>query len=221
MTNGTVTIGSVAALLYVARRYFRDWGTTKGEAEDPLPGDDLVHEPTIQATEAVWIDAPAAEVWPWLVQIGQNRGGLYSYEKVENTLGLRYRNADEIHREWQHLAVGDTVRLAPQGWLGIRQGIELRVAEVVDGQTIVLVAEPPVAPWTLVWSFHVMVRGADRCRLTIRSRLALRHPGEVMLAELLGPARALLTRGMLIGIRRRAESHRHRQAAAGATCHPG
>jgi hypothetical protein len=222
MANGVVKLGAAAVLLYGARRYFRDWGTTKAEFESRLPGDRLVHPPVIRATEAVDIEAPAEDVWPWLVQMGQDRGGLYSYERLENTLGLRYRNADRLHEEWQRLAEGDAVRLVPRGWLGIDDGVEMRVVELVDGKgvegkCIVLLAEPPQVPFTMVWSFHLMRRGADRCRLLIRSRMGLRHPGEVLLAEVLGPARALLTRGMLIGIKRRVESRRQAEAAAAAT----
>ena len=114
---------TAAALLYAARRFYRNWGTTKEECRMSLPGDKLVDPPAIQTTEGVWIDAPASAVWPWLVQMGQDRGGLYSYETLENLFGLRYHNADRIHPEWQRLARGDLVRLAPKGWMGIRGGI--------------------------------------------------------------------------------------------------
>lgn len=199
---------AAGAVLYAARRYFRDWGTTKDEAEGHLLGDGLVAPPVLQATEGVWIDAPADQVWPWLVQMGQDRGGLYTFERLENVLALRYHNADSVHPDWQQLAVGDVVRLVPKGWLGLAEGIELTVADVVTGESIVLTTEAPRTPWKLVWSFHLVPRWDDRCRLLIRSRLALRHPGEVVLGELLGPARAFITRGMLIGIKRRVESHR-------------
>ena len=192
------------AVLYAARRYFRDWGTTKAESSGKMPGDRLLSPPVLQATEAVWVEAGAADVWPWLVQMGQDRGGLYSFEKLEDAVGLHYRNADRIHPEWQRIAVGDVVRLVPRGWLGLDDGIELRVAEVIDGQSLVLRAQPGL-PWDIVWSFHVIPHWDDRCRLVIRSRLALRHPAEIAVAELLGPARALITRGILLGIKRRAE----------------
>ena len=87
-----------------------------------LVGDDLVAGPVVRTTEAVSIDAPAGTVWPWLVQMGQDRGGLYTFEKLENLVGLRYVNADRVHPEWQHLAPGDTVRLVPKGWMGLREG---------------------------------------------------------------------------------------------------
>lgn len=206
MLNKTAMAVAVAGSLYAARRYFRDWGTTKGEAGEKLAGDDLLSPPVLQATEAVWIDAPADEVWPWLVQMGQDRGGLYSFEVLEDLVGLRYHNVDTLHPEWQHLAVGDAVRLVPKGWLGLTEGVEMQVVEVVQPETIVLRTRKPQLPWDAVWSFHLVAQWEDRCRLLVRSRLALRRPGEVLLAEMAGPARALVTRGMLLGIKRRAES---------------
>lgn len=210
MGKGVVALG----LLYAARRYLRDWGTTKAEAGGPLPGDELVASPSLTATEGVTINTPAASVWPWLVQLGQDRGGLYSFEKLENIAGLRYRNADRIHTEWQHLAIGDTVRLAPKGWFGLPSGVVFDVVGLDDVQSIVLRAEPSQFLWDAVWSFHVIPRGEDRCRLLIRSRLALRHPGEVFKAEMLGPARAMITRGLLIGIKRRAEGEAQAELSA-------
>lgn len=206
MPNRTIKTVAAAALIYVARRYYRNWGTTKEECSMSLPGDDLVDAPVVQTTEGVWIDASANAVWPWLVQMGQDRGGLYSYEKLENMLGLRYRNAEVIHEEWQHLHPGDVVRLAPKGWLGLSDGLALEVVDIVEGQSIVLRATPARQQWNAVWSFHVFPRWDDRCRLLIRSRTALRHPGEVLATELAGPALAVTSRGMLLGIKRRAEN---------------
>ncbi|MBV5242527.1 SRPBCC family protein [Mycolicibacterium sp. PAM1] len=205
MTKRMIRAAVAAAALYGARRYFRDWGTTKGESASVLAGDELLGPPVLQATEGVSIDAPVDAVWPWVVQIGQDRGGLYSFETLENAAGLDYHNADAIHPEWQHLAVGDSVRLVPRKWFGLADGVEMTVARMTAPQSIVLRAAPPGLPWEMVWSFHLIPRVDDQCRLLIRSRLALRHPGEVVAAELVGPARAFVTRGILLGIKRRAE----------------
>ncbi|UXA14692.1 SRPBCC family protein [Mycobacterium sp. SMC-8] len=205
MANRMVKAAVAAAVLYGARRYFRDWGTTKEESSGRLAGDELLGPPVLQATEAVSIDAPADAVWPWLVQMGQDRGGLYSFEMLENAAGLDYHNADTIHPEWQHLAVGDSVRLVPRKWFGLADGVEMTVARITAPQSIVLRAAPPRLPWEMVWSFQLIPHRDDHCRLLIRSRLALRHPGEVVLAELIGPARAFVTRGILLGVKRRAE----------------
>lgn len=191
--------------MLAARRYYRNWGTTKEECEKVLPGDELVEQPAVQTTEGIWIDASAAEVWPWLVQMGHDRGGMYSYEKLENLVGIRHRNADRIHPEWQRLAVGDVIRLAPRGWMGLPEGIALPVVQLTEGESIVLRLQPPAVPLDGVWSFHVVPHWEDRCRLLVRTRSRMRAPGEALGAEAAGPVMALMTRGMLIGIKRRVE----------------
>lgn len=191
--------------LLAARRYYRNWGTTKEECESTLPGDELVEQPVAQTTEGIWIDGPAAQVWPWLVQMGHDRGGMYSYEKLENLVGIRHRNADRIHPEWQQLAVGDVIRLAPRGWMGLRDGIALPVVRIIEGESIVLRLQPPDVPLDGVWSFHVVPHWEDRCRLLVRTRSRMRVPGEALGAEAVGPVMALMTRGMLLGIKRRVE----------------
>ena len=191
--------------LLAARQYYRNWGTTKDECQMALPGDEFVEQPAVQTTEGVWIEAPAAEVWPWLVQMGQDRGGLYSYEKLENLIGMKHRNADRIHPEWQQVAVGDVIRVLPRGWMGIREGLGLPVVRLIEGESIVLRLQPPDLPVDGVWSFHIMPRWEDRCRLLVRTRLRMRVPGEAVGAEAAGPVMSLMTRGMLLGIKRRVE----------------
>lgn len=211
--NGLRLIGTLA-VLYAARRYYRNWGTTKEECRMALPGDELTTAPFVQTTEAVWIDAPAAAVWPWLVQMGQDRGGIYTFETLENLVGLQYHNADEIHPEWQQLTAGDAVRLARKGWLGLREGLTLQVADVIDQQSIVLRAESSRHLCDMVWSLTVTPHLDDRCRLIVRVRTALRHPGQVLVTELLGPAVSFITRGILLGIKRRAQEQVQAEASA-------
>jgi hypothetical protein len=216
-TNGLRFAGLVAAL-YAARRYYRNWGSTKEECRMSLAGDELTAGPYVQTTEAVWIDASSETVWPWLVQMGQDRAGIYTFEALENLIGLHYQNADEVHPEWQRLAPGDTVRLARKGWLGLREGLTLQVASVVDGQSIVLRATSPRHLCDMVWSFNLVPHWEDRCRLLIRVRTGLRRPGQVFITELFGPAVAFVTRGILLGIKRRAqEEHQAEVSAARAS----
>lgn len=210
--RAALTAGAAMAL-YGTRRYFRNWGTTKEEWRMRLPGDELMRQPVLQTTEAVWIERSATAVWPWLVQMGQNRGGLYGHELLENSIGLHHRNANRIHPEWQRIAAGDVVRLSPQGWLGFQDGIALTVVEVLEEGAIVLHVAPPSLPWETVWSFHLLQRGDDRCRLIVRTRVGLRHPGEVFLAEMASPVTTLMTRGMLRGIRKRAHNAPNRTPA--------
>ena len=196
----------VTAFLYTARRFYRNWGATKEESRTRLPGDELIGGPAVQTTDAVWVDAPAAIIWPWLVQLGQDRGGLYSYDALENLAGLHFRSADKIHPEWQRLSAGDAVRLAPKGWMGLPDGVALKVAQIVPERSIVLRAASPQLPWDAIWSFHIVPHWQDCCRLLIRNRARMRYPGEVFGTELAGPLVALITRGMLLGIKRRVEA---------------
>lgn len=206
MVGKIARITAVAAALYAARRYYRNWGATKAESAAALPGDELVGRPAVQTTDAVWIDAPPSAIWPWLVQMGEGRGGLYSYEALENLFGLGYRNADRVYLEWQRLDPGDVVRLAPRGWMGLRDGLVLPVAAIAKEEFIVLRESPPTRlPWDGVWSFHIVPHWQDRCRLIVRTRSRLHHPGEVLGAELAGPVTALMMRGTLLGIKRRVE----------------
>jgi hypothetical protein len=197
-------IAVLIAALYAARRYYRNWGTSKEECQTRLAGDELVGDPVIQVTEAVWIDAPPSSIWPWLLQMGQDRGGLYSYQALENLIGLRFHNANRIHPEWQQLAVGDALRLTPKDWMGLHGGLSLRVETITPERSIVLRTTSPNPP-KAVWSFHLQPRWANQTRLLARARVGLRHPGEVLAAELARPAIALMTRGVLVGIKRRVQ----------------
>ena len=208
-----VTAAAVAALL----RGARDWGATAAERVMPLPGEDLVAEPAAAVTRAVGIAAPAAEVWRWLVQIGQDRGGMYSYDRLENLVGLDIHSTDEIREEWQHLGVGEEVVLVRPGWGPLAEGYALEVARVLPGEAIVLLQSPPRHPWRAVWTFAVVPVDDAHCRLLSRSR-AERGPWVVRLATAaLEPVTTVMIRRMLLGIRERAErSWRSRPAGVPA-----
>ncbi len=91
----------------------RGWGATAAERARALPGDDLVPDPKWSYTRAISINAAADEVWPWIVQMGQGRGGFYTYELLENLVGCKIQNADRIIPELQSLKPGDGIRLHP------------------------------------------------------------------------------------------------------------
>jgi hypothetical protein len=100
--------------------------------------------------------------------------------------------------------------------MGLREGVAMRVVEVVEERYLVLRATPNQL-WDSVLSFHVIPHWEDRCRLLIRTRTRLGHPGDALVTELAGPVKALLTRGILLGIKRRAQGQVQREAAATAT----
>ena len=103
-TTGVGLLGALALTARVLR--------PRGDDSLPLPGDDLVPGATIVETHQARIDAPAAEVWPWLVQMGYGRGGFYSFDLLERLAGVGITNARRIESRWQDLAVGDRMRLA-------------------------------------------------------------------------------------------------------------
>ena len=188
-------------------RALRNWGATDEERRCAFPGDELVPEPADDVTRAVTVEAPAEAVWRWLVQIGADRGGLYSYDWLENLFGLRVHSADEVRPELQDLAVGDEVRLVRRGWLGMKEGFALPVVALDPGRCIVLREQPPAQPWDAVWSFHVRALGPGRCRLVSRSRSA-RQGGFARLATgIMDPVTLVMTRKMLLGIKGRSEGH--------------
>ena len=179
----------VVTALYAAvtRPWLRQWGATADERRLPLPGDDLVPEPAVQSTRAVTVHAPAAAVWPWLAQIGQDRGGFYSYAWLENLAGCRMRNADHIHPEWQRREVGETVKLH---WAS-----GLPVALFEPGHALGL------AGWGV---FALRPIDAGSTRLLARQRLRP-GPGRWAYSLLLELPHFVMERGMLLGVKRRAE----------------
>ena len=103
-------VWNLIATPFIGRRR-RQWGTIGTEATDPLPGDELVRHPKWSYTLGVDIDAPPEAVWPWVAQIGQGRGGFYTYQTLENMVGCRITNTTEILPEHQHPKVGDDIHL--------------------------------------------------------------------------------------------------------------
>src|SRR4249919_3992349 len=113
-----VALGSIAAAarLYqlLLRRPIVTWGATDTEADARLPGDELLEQADGVATRAITIDAPASAVWPWIAQMGPSpRGGAYTYDWIENLLGLDMHSVDRVLPEFQHPQIGDTIGYGP------------------------------------------------------------------------------------------------------------
>jgi uncharacterized protein YndB with AHSA1/START domain len=202
-------VAVVAGAAAWSRRRWREWGSTPDEQARTWPGDDLVPPPTTTQTLAVSIAAPPAEVWRWLVQIGHGRGGMYSYERLENLFGLDIHNAEGLCEEWQHLDPGDRVVVVPPGRLGMPDGYSFPVAEVDPPHHLVLRQAPPEHPWNATWTFVVEDDGHGGSRLISRScaqRQAAAAGRAASTASLvMEPVIVLMTRRMLLGIKERAE----------------
>ena len=112
------SIGSVIAASYGLLPWYVRWAAYAHEQTASVPGDEIIEQAQTGYTLAVTIDAAASEIWPWLVQMGQGRGGFYTHEWVENLLGADIHNAERIDPALQRLAIGDRIRLTPDPYLG-------------------------------------------------------------------------------------------------------
>jgi len=202
-------MGSVSALAltgYVAicavtRSWHSQWGVTDQELDLVFPGDRPDRDAAFEVNHAVTIAAPPSAVWPWLAQIGRDRGGFYSYDALENLFGLRIHNADRIHSEWQDRAVGDLVQATPADWLGGRVGRSLgwKVSHIEPERALVLDG----------WGAFVLAPLENgRTRLFVRSKVT--GPKIPAWAAALSfatfePIHFVMERRMLLGIKARAE----------------
>ena len=181
------------------RPWYSRWGATKTELAQTLPGDDVVRDPNMQNTRAITIAAPVKAVWPWLVQMGQGRGGLYSYERLENLVGCDMHNADQIMPEHQQLTVGDKMHLS-QG----EGGPTFTVTAITPHRAIIFdIDDPPTS-----WSFVLQPLDDNHTRLLIRYRQDFEPTfgNVVMWRVLTDPIHFVMERKMLQGIKLRAET---------------
>jgi hypothetical protein len=194
------------AVVVVTRPWTMTWGSTDAERRLALlPGDTATSAQTYRIDHAVTIRAPIDSVWPWLVQLGQDRGGFYSYDWLERLFGDRIHNASRVHPEWQQRAVGDLVRATQPDYLGGIVGTDVgwRVSAIEPGRAMVL------ADWG---TFELRAVDSNTTRMHVRTRGDARpNFRDVVIAPLglllLEPAHFIMERGMLLGIKERAEGN--------------
>jgi proline iminopeptidase len=165
--------------IWVAPRLMR-WGATDGEVTGLFPGAGIVPEGQREGTMAVTIEAPPGDVWPWLVQMGWNRGGWYSWDRLDNA---GRPSARKIHPEWQDLAVGDHLQgwspggllapwevaaLQPNRFLGLHKLTDLR------GRSLDPRQPRPAAYLEGLWGFWLKQMPGGRTRLVIGGYQAVR-----------------------------------------------
>jgi hypothetical protein len=185
---------TVAAMLYrlLLRRPILNWGATDAEADARLPGDELLEQADGVATRAITIDAPSSAVWPWIAQMGPSpRGGAYTYDWIENLLGLDMHSADQVLPEYQQPQVGDT----------LGYGKNRMRFERVEPQRV-LATRSEDGNW--VWTF-VLDEQDGRTRLISRNRFRLPTLTAKVGMVPMEPASLVMERKMLRGIKRRAE----------------
>jgi hypothetical protein len=199
---GAAVIGTaVAGYIPLVRRWQLRWGATNEECDAILAGDDLIANPDLTATRAITVHAAADQVWPWIVQLGQGRGGFYSYDALENLVGCDIHSADRIVPQWQDLKVGDQVKLHPE--------VGLDVATVEPGRALVLRGGVPMGaappPYDFTWAFILRERPEGTTRLLVRERYAYTQRWAPLLVEPVAVVSFVMSHKMLRGIRDRAE----------------
>lgn len=190
---------SVAAAYTRARPWILNWGATNSEAAGEVPGDDLLPDADGVSTRAIDINAPAADVWPWLAQMGPApRGGAYTYDWIENLLGLHMHSVDRVLPEFQHPEIGDAIELgANKMLLALLEPEHALAWRSEDGN------------W--VWAFQLVERGR-RTRLVSRNRFRMTSLGARLGMIPMEPGSLVMERRMLQGIKERAEHLQDRRS---------
>jgi len=200
--EGAALIGwNLVATPFIGRRRLR-WGTVGTETSDSLPGDELVPEPKWSYTLGVAVDASPEEVWPWIAQLGQGRGGFYTYQTLENMAGCKITNTTEILPDHQHPAVGEDIYLYPTGGLRI---------EIVDAPNALVLFGSPAdigAEGMSTWQFVVKPGPGGSSRFLTRGRYDYTPDWKSRLAFSRFPLEAItfvMGRKMMLEIKRLAE----------------
>ena len=207
-------LGMAMGVTYAVRfrPWLMNWGATREESRSALLGDDFAPQCRYRATRGVTIDAPIDRVWQWLVQMGQDRGGFYSYSWLENLFFADMRNAEQIIPEFQDRRVGDTVWLASPQRYGGRGRMIVAALEPHRSMALVMpsdadrLANGEIAQYGC-WSFHLRPLFGGRTRLLVRSRSGNYSNFPEMLFDFMifDPAHFIMERRMMLGIKERAE----------------
>jgi hypothetical protein len=198
-------LGAGALLnLFVLWPWMQNWGATKAERNAALPGDELVPDANLRLTKGMTINAPPAAIYPWLLQIGVDRGGMYSYDWLENLFGLDVHSADRIVPEYQQAHAGDFWRFTPRDYF-LNPGPGLYVRGLIPDRAVLLTfgleSKPDETPF-FTWQFILEPQPDGSTRLLLRSNMKFEQELPIKLTYFI---QFLMERKMLIGIRDRAE----------------
>ncbi len=202
---GVGIVGVVALLVYMLaiRPWYLRWGATDAEVERAMPGDDIIKNSTHMSnravTNAVTIKARPADIWPWLVQMGKGRGGMYTYDWIDRLMGVLDQDSTwEVLPQYQHLEVGDVIPLGGgPGW---------PVHAIEPNRSLVL--DIPAPSTQIIWSYGLYELDESHTRLVLRITYSTRLNRllAILLLQIVDPGSFLMTRKHLLGIKQRAEA---------------
>ena len=219
---GTSSVRKVAAALALCGLYallvrprLLRWGATEQEVRTPFPGAELIAGGRRGATMATTIDAPPAQVWPWLVQMGCDRAGWYSWDRLDNG-GVP--SAERIHPEWKEIKVHDRLASTPGGsaWFEVaalerERFLALRAPLNLNGRPFPTDRPRPRFYTDSVWSFLLTELPGNRTRLVVSGYSAYRPNLLLTVANALfwEPAHVLMQTRQFENLKRRATTAAH------------
>ena len=186
-----LSVSLALALWFIYRPWALTWGSTDEEIARFMPGDEVLEQPTFNATRAVTIEATPEEIWPWIVQIGYRRAGFYSYDRLDND-GIP--SAERILPEYQPLAVGDLIPLT--------KAANVRVTDLEPPTSMVLVFEVDGTWSNATWVWGLYPEDASHTRLVTRLRANAKGIRSRVFLDL---GEIIMMRKCMLGIKRRAE----------------
>jgi hypothetical protein len=201
-----VALVGIYLMLWVLQYpWYSNWGATGAEQRQTLPGDEFVPVVRAQMTRAITIDAPPEDIWPWLVQMGIDRAGLYTYTWFENgVLRLNVTNADVIMPEWQNLEVGAIVAYTPEEYPTGRWGPTVIALE--PNRALIMCAGESAIDCPRTWQIALNEQPDGTTRLYSRWRSSAEASRVAFIAEMpLDIGNFVMERKMLLGIKERAE----------------
>lgn len=208
MLVGTYAFVFVCFLWFV-RPWYLSWGARGDEQRAELPGDEIVENPGEQTTRAITIHAPADQIWPWLAQLGQDRGGFYSYRRLENLVGCDMPAPGGLLPDKQHWQVGDKLWMYPpdkangQGFATLRTLIPGRALAFGTRMFGTTIDEPENGSW----AFVLVPVDAQTTRFLVRGRGAAGRSllGTAFDRSIFEPVQFAMERRMMVGIARTVE----------------
>lgn len=215
--GGAVLIASAIATPFL-KTWRNRWGATVAELNQQLPGDDILPGAVTNSTRAITIETAAADVWPWLVQMGQGRGGMYSYEWLENLIGCDMHNADRIITELQEIEVGDTVWMAPKNKYGGQAYNTIGAIEPNRALVLITLAYGKAKAHSDLlgngtWAFVLNQLNEHTTRLIVRGRgIKIGGIFQVVMHYLTQSVEFVMERKSLMNIKDRAETQRRAAA---------
>ena len=194
----------VISYILFLRGFLMHWGSTHKEISKFYVGDSILLEPDYENVLAVTVDKPPSAIWPWIAQMGLNKGGFYSFTRLENIFGCKLHNADRLHPEWQNPQPGDYEPVCASAEKSNMSG--WTIMEVVPNKALVYRSSPD-SSWMM--GFYIDSLGETSSRLITRMRYITPKQFWLYIIDKawMEWAHCIMQRGSIIGIKKRAEKN--------------